>query len=119
MIRGVVENAAARYQAQGRVAGGAVNGFRREPGFEVLPYAGDAEPSGDPVGERHVHSVPGAEGAQPEEDSRTPITVKVTFDDRRPDLAGRRRTGVQDCQRADRSSPFDNDINRIDRAQDV
>src|ERR1039457_3037100 len=94
MTRGVVENAAARYQAQGRVAGCAVNGFRREPEFGVPTYAGDAENSGDPVGERHIDAVPGAEGAQAEEDSRTPIAVEVTFDDRRPDLAGRRRVLV-------------------------
>ena len=63
MAGGVVESAAARYQVQGRVAGRAVNGFRRETGFTVLAYAGDAENSGDPVGERHIDPVPGAEGS--------------------------------------------------------
>ena len=84
MTRGVVENAAARYQAQGRVAGCAVNGFRREPEFGVPTYAGDAENSRDPVGERHIDAVPGAEGAQAEEDSRT---LSAAFSARTP--AGR------------------------------
>ena len=90
----VVESAAARYQAQGSVVGRAVNGSRREIGFEVLAHAGDAENSGDPVGERHVDAVPGAEGPQAEEDGRPLIAVDVAFDDRRPDLAGGRRVLV-------------------------
>src|SRR5260370_18286729 len=67
MTGAVVECAAARYQAQSRVGSRAVNGFRRESGFGVLAYAGDAENGGDPVGESHVDIVPGAEGSEPAE----------------------------------------------------
>ena len=63
MASGVVESAAARYQVKGRVAGRAVNGFRRETGFKVLAHAGDAENSGNPVGEPHVDAIPRAEGS--------------------------------------------------------
>src|SRR5258708_18444202 len=91
MASGAVESAAARYQVQSRVAGRAVNGSCRETRFEVLAYAGDAEDGGDPVGERHVDPVPRAEGSQAVEDSRPVVAVEVTFDDRRPDLAGRCR----------------------------
>src|SRR6266571_8682122 len=91
MASGVVESAAARYQVQSRVAGRAVNGSCRETGLKVSAYAGDAEDGGDPVGERHVDPVPGAEGPQAEEHRRAVVAVEVTFDDRRPDLAGRYR----------------------------
>ena len=42
MTGGVVESAAARYQAQGGVVGRPVNAFRREIRFTVLAHAGDA-----------------------------------------------------------------------------
>src|SRR6185437_6290557 len=41
MAGGVVESAAAGYQAQRGEVGGAVNGLRREPGFAVLAHARD------------------------------------------------------------------------------
>src|SRR5215472_11844114 len=94
MAGSVVESAAAGYQPERRVIGRAVNGFRREIGFGVLAYPGDAKNGGDPVGERHVDAVPGTEGAQAEEDGRPVITVEVTFDNRRTDLARRRRVLV-------------------------
>src|SRR5258707_6038393 len=94
MAGGIAESAAARYHAQGRVAGNAVNGSCREIGFRVLAYAGDAESCGDTVGERHVDAVPGTEGAEPEEHGWPVIAIDVTFDDRRPDLARRRRVLV-------------------------
>src|SRR5258706_13499142 len=99
MAGGIVESAAARYQAQSRVVGKAVNGSRREIGFRVLAYAGDAENCGDTVGERHVDAVPGTEGAKPEEHGWPVMAVDVTFDDRRPDLA-RRRRGLVPCRLA-------------------
>src|SRR5215467_1056732 len=85
----VVEGAAARYQAQSREAGRVpVHGFRRELGFQVLTYAGDAENSGDPVGEPHVDEVSRAQRPQPVEDGRALFAVDVTLNDRRPNLAG-------------------------------
>src|SRR5260370_10215996 len=94
MAGGIVESAAAGYQSEGCVVRRVVNGFRRKTGFGVLAYASDAEHSRDPVGERTLDGVPGAEGPKAEEDSGPLITVDVTFDDRRPDLAGRRRVLV-------------------------
>src|SRR5437588_13129066 len=91
MAGGIVERAAAGYQAEGRVAGRAVNGPRGEIGFGVLAYAGDAENGRDPVGERHVDGVPGAEGPEAEKDGRPLAAVDMTFDDRRPELARGRR----------------------------
>src|SRR5215475_670445 len=88
---GVVESAAARYQAQGGEAGRAVDRSRREPGLGILAYARDTENSGDPVGEGHVDAVPWAEGPQAEEDGRPLVAVDMTFDDRHAHLAGGRR----------------------------
>src|SRR6516162_7346486 len=95
---GVIEGAAARYQAQAREAGRAVKGFRREIGFRVLPYTGDAENARHPVGEPHVDEVSGAQCTQAEEDGGPLIVVDVTFDDRRPDLAGGHRVLVPACR---------------------
>ena len=94
MPGGIVENATARYQSQGGIAGRAVNGLRREVGFEVLAHAGDPENSRDPVGECHVDGVSGLQGPEAEEDRRPLIAIDVTFDNRRADLAGRRRVFV-------------------------
>ncbi len=94
MTGGVVEIAAAGYQAQRGEVGRAVNGFRRESRFEVLAHAGNAENGRHPVGERHVDGVARAEGAEPEKDGRPPRAVDMTLDDRRPDLAGCRRVLV-------------------------
>src|SRR5260370_36557356 len=108
MTGGEAESAAARYQAQRRVVGRAVNGFGREIGFDVPAYAGDAENSGDPVGEPHVDVVAGAEGPEAEEDGRAVIAVEVTFDDRCADLAGRGRVLVPArlaCARGTRQYP--------------
>ena len=82
MAGGVVESAAAGYQAQGGEVGRAVNGFRRESGFDVLAHARDAENSRDPVGEGHIDGVSRPEGPEAEEDGGPLITVDVTFDDR-------------------------------------
>src|ERR1035438_3926496 len=94
MAGGVVEIAAARYQAESRIVGRRVNLFSREMRFKVLTYASDPENSRDAVGEPHVNDVPGAQGPEAEEDSGPLVTVDVTFDDRGPDLAGRRRVLV-------------------------
>ncbi len=91
MAGGVVESAAASYQAEGRIVGRRVNLFGREIRLKVLAHASDPENSRDAVGEPHVNGVPGAQGTEAEEDSRSLVTVDVTFDDRGPDLAGRRR----------------------------
>ena len=82
MAGGVVESAAAGYQAQGGEVGRAVNGFRRESGFDVLAHARDAENGRHPVGEGHVDGVSRPEGPEAEEDGGSSITVEVTFDDR-------------------------------------
>ena len=94
MAGDVVEGAAARYQAQGREAGRVVDGFRREPGLQVLTHTGDAESSGDPVGEPHVDEVSRAKRPQAVEDGRPVIAVDVTFNNGRPDLAGGHRVLV-------------------------
>jgi hypothetical protein len=90
----VVEGAAAGDQAQGRIAGRAVHGVGGEPGLEEFAHAGDAEDGGNAVRERYVDGVTRLERAQPEEDGRTLEVVDVAFDDRGPDLAGRRRVLV-------------------------
>src|SRR5580658_7414016 len=94
MAGGVVESAAAGYQAQSRVVGRLVNGPCREMRFKVFAYAGDLENSRDAVGKPHVDGVAGAQGPEAEENRRPLIAVDVTFDDRRPDLARRRRVLV-------------------------
>ena len=94
MAGGVVEGAAAGYQAQGGEVGRAVDGFRRESGFGVLADARDAEHGRDPVGELHVDGVAPVQGAEAEEDGGALLAVDVPLDDRRADLAGRRRVLV-------------------------
>ena len=63
--------------------------YRRETGFEVLAYAGDAENRGDPVGQPHVDTVTGVESPEAEENGGPPVGIDVAFDDRCPHLAGR------------------------------
>ena len=94
MPGGIVENATARYQPQGGIVGRAVNSSRREMGFEVLTHAGDPENGRHPVGERHVDGVSRTQGPEAEENRRPLIAIDVTFDNRRADLARRRRVFV-------------------------
>jgi len=94
MAGGVVEGAAAGYQAQRGEVGRAINDVGGESGFGVLADARDPEHGRDPVGELHVNGVAPAQRAEAEEDSRPPLAVHVSLDDRRPDLAGRRRVLV-------------------------
>jgi hypothetical protein len=82
MPGGVVESAAAGYQAQGGEVGRAVNGFCRESGFGVLAHARDAENGRDPVGERHVDDVSRAQRAEAVEHRGPLIAVDVTLNDR-------------------------------------
>src|SRR5580693_10161642 len=70
----IVENATARYQPQRGIVGRAVNGFRREIGFDVLAHAGDPENGRDPVGERHVDGVSGTQRPEAEE-NRGPLVA--------------------------------------------
>ena len=91
MAGGVVECAAARYQPQRGKIRIVVNYFGREFVLEVFADAGNPENARFSVGERHVDGVPRAERAQPVKDSGTVITVDVSFDDGRADLAGRGR----------------------------
>ena len=56
---GVIEGAAARYQAQAREAGRAVKGFRRELGFLVLAYTGDGKTPFIPSASRTLMRSPG------------------------------------------------------------
>src|SRR4029077_11118719 len=95
---GIVESAAAGYQAQGGEVGRAVNGLRREPGFAVLAHARDAEYGRDPVGERHVDGGAPLQGPEAEEDGGAPLAVDVALDDRRADLAPRRRVTLPSRQ---------------------
>ena len=62
--------------------------------FGVLADAGDPEHGRDPVGELHVDGVAPVQGAEAEEDGGALLAVDVPLDDRRPDLAGRRRVLV-------------------------
>src|SRR6476619_5145652 len=98
MAGGEVEGAAAGYQAQRGEVGRAVNGCSREPGFAVLADTRDAEYGRDPVGERHVDGVAMVQGTEPEKDGGASLAVDVSLDDRRPDLARRRRVLVPRCQ---------------------
>lgn len=94
MASGVVEIAAAGYQAQSRIPGRSINGFRWEFRFEVLAHAGDAENGGGSVRQPHLNDISRPEASQTKEDARPLIGINVTFDDRHADLAGRRRVLV-------------------------
>ena len=89
-----VEVAAAGDKPERGVISRGVDNIRRVFVFVVFPNASHAEDGRDSVGQRHIDMITGTQCAEPEKDCRSPVTIHVAFDDRRPDLPGRHRVFV-------------------------